>query len=666
MISNNYIDICDELSQNFIDSSYDTNVNRAFPDARDGLKSSQRACLWEMYKKKYTSDKPHVKSAKISGAVCADLWPHSNESIYDTFVRMSQPWINNVPEVDFHGSNGNQILGGESAAAQRYTEARLSKIVELGMLKGIEKNSVDMILNFSEDQEWPTVFPSVFPRLLVNGCKGIGVSIANCWLPYNFSEVAELILQYIGDRSMELPTLYPDFPSGGTIINKDDLKEICDTGKGKVILEAKYSVRGKEIIFTEFCYQTYIEPIIEEIHDAIESGKITNVKEVINKSDKEKLCLTVECDKASNVDAVLTMLFTNTSLRQQYNANQMAIVGKTPTMLNLKQLLDIYISHNKECVRREFSYDRDKTQARIDILNGYLKALEDIENIIQVIKSNKNASDAATALMSRYGFSEPQVKAILEMRLSRLAGMEKIEIEKELAEKEKYLKQCIGVVDSERKQERVVEKRLQQLVSEFGSPRKTTVVQKKIVAAEKKSAKEITAEKCTVQLCKGGYIRTQTKTNDDTIMSINCMSTDSLLLFSSFGKVFRLIVSDIGSQIAVGAKLTMEPNERILFIATDTSQQLYQVTKNGMGKLTNLSDFAGTTRNLKGMKNFNLGEGDVIKLIRTQPCPISASTFEGKKVKASLDTLKPSGKNTKGVKILKLKKDDFVESITCG
>ena len=661
----NCINVCDELSQNFIDSSYDTNVNRAFPDARDGLKPSQRACLWEMYKKKYTSDKPHVKSAKISGAVCADLWPHSNEAIYDTFVRMSQPWINNVPEIDFHGSNGNQILGGDSAAAQRYTEARLSRVVELGMLKGVEKNAVDMMLNFSEDQEWPTVFPSVFPRLLVNGCRGIGVSIANCFVPFNFKEVAESILSYISNPDIEPAPLYPDFPSGGVIVNKDEVLDICRTGKGKVLLEAKYEINKREIVFTEFCYQTYIEPIVEEICAGVESGKLTGIKEVFNKSDKEKVCLVIECERSADPQQVANLLIANTSLSQQYNANQMAIVGKTPTLLNFKDILDIYLAHNKECVRREFSYDRDKTQARVDILNGYLKALEDIDNVVNIIKSNKSSADAMVSLMASYDFTEAQAKAILDMRLSRLAGMEKIEIEKELAEKEKYLKQCIGIVSSERKQERVIEKRLQQLVDEFGTPRRTQVIQKTVEKTNKKTVKEVLVGDCSVQLCKGGYLRTSNKSTDDTIVTVNCQTNDMLLLFSSFGKVFRIAVSDIGQQVAVGAKLTMEPNERIMYISTaSTEDVLYQVTKQGIGKATKIADFAGSTRNLRGMKNFVLAEGDVVKFLSTFPCNLAVTTFNDKKLKCSFGSLGVSNKGTKGVKLVKLKKDDTVAQVS--
>lgn len=654
----NCIDVCEELSHNFIDSSYDTNVNRAFPDARDGLKPSQRACLWEMYKKGYVSSKPHVKSAKISGAVCADLWPHSNEAIYDTFVRMSQSWINNIPEVDFHGSNGNQILGGDSAAAQRYTEARLAEITEEGMLYGVSKNNVDMILNFSEDQEWPSVFPAVFPRLLVNGCKGIGVSIANTWIPMNFQEVAEAILAYIKNPSIEPAVLYPDFPSGGVIVNKNDLAEICLTGRGKVILEAKYSIHKQEITFTEFCYQTYIEPIIEEIRDGIDSGKITGIKEVANKSDKKRLLLTIECERSVNPEHVVAMLMANTSLKQQYNVNQMAIVGKTPTMLTLQDVFRIYVEHNIECICREYKYDAKVTADRIELLEGFLKALEDIENIINIIKSHKTATEAGCALIQKYGFSNRQTKAILDMKLARLAGMEKISIEKELAEKQEYLDKCNAIVESEKQQKKILGKRLSDLVKKFGTPRRTEVTQKECV---KIAPAAIKATKCKIHLCKGGYIYRDTKC-DDVIMSIDCMSNDSLLLLSSFGHAFRINVADIKDKIAVGAVLSMNPNERIIYIAADLNQTVYMGTCSGIGKATNLIEFAGNTRNLKGMKHFNLADGDSIKFIRNTTGVIKIETVNGYNCCISLDDLTPSGKGTKGVKLIALGKDDTVSS----
>lgn len=305
----NEVNIIDEVQQNFIDSSYDTNTNRAFPDIRDGLKPGQRACLWEMYTKKYTSKKPHVKSAKISGGVAALWWPHGTTAIYETFARMSQPFTNNIPEVDFHGSNGNVILGGDAIAADRYTEARLSPIVEAGMLTGINKQVVPMQLNFSEDDQWPKVFPAVFPRLLVNGAQGIGVSLSNVWLPHGFSETAELILRYIKTGELDEDNYYPDFPTGGTIINKDELATINKTGRGKVIIESKYRTNGQEIDFYELPYQVFIEPVIDEIKKAIAEEKVTGIADVYNKSDKKRISLVVTCMPGVDVYKVVTQLF---------------------------------------------------------------------------------------------------------------------------------------------------------------------------------------------------------------------------------------------------------------------------------------------------------------------------------------------------------------------
>ena len=353
----NEIDIIDEVQQNFVDSSYDTNTNRAFPDIRDGLKPGQRACLWEMYTKKYTSKKPHVKSAKISGGVAALWWPHGTTAIYETFARMSQPFTNNIPEVDFHGSNGNVILGGDAIAADRYTEARLSPIVECGMLSGIDKRVVPMQANFSEDDEWPRVLPAVFPRLLVNGAQGIGVSLSNVWLPHSFSESAELLLHYIETGELDEDNFYPDFPTGGTIINKNELATINKTGRGKVIIESKFRISGHEIDFYELPYQVFIEPVIDEIKKAIDEEKVTGIADVYNKSDKKRISLVVTCLPGIEPLKVVNQLFAATNLRKQFNANQNGIISKTPVMITLKKYADTYIEHNTGCIKREYEYD---------------------------------------------------------------------------------------------------------------------------------------------------------------------------------------------------------------------------------------------------------------------------------------------------------------------
>ena len=288
------IDVCKEVHQNFLDFSYEANSQRAFPSALDGLKPGQRACLWEMYSKGFVSSKPHVKSAKISGAVIGELWPHGDTAIYDTFARMSQPWINNIPEVDWHGANGSQKAGPEPASA-RYTEARLSKASEDGFFGNINKNVVNMIPNFSEDAEWPEVFPAIFPRLFVNGSQGIGMTIAQNWLCGNLNEFFEKVKRYIVRGRITYDNIYPDFPSGGVIINKSELHTIYETGRGRCVLRAKTEIDGNNILITELPYQVYIEPLLKDIKQLIEEEKITGITDVLNKSDKNTLLIEIQC-----------------------------------------------------------------------------------------------------------------------------------------------------------------------------------------------------------------------------------------------------------------------------------------------------------------------------------------------------------------------------------
>ena len=313
------ININQELAQNFLDFSYEANSQRAFADARDGLKPGQRACLWEMYSKGYSSNKPHVKSAKISGGVISSWWPHGNVAIYDTFARMSQSWINNIPEVDWHGANGSIQISGE-AAADRYTEARLSKSTEDGLFVGIKKNNVPMKLNFSEDEEWPEVLPALYPRLMVNGCQGIGSTIANVWLPHSLDELAEVINEYLKTDIINYSKLAPSFPTGGIIVNKDELESIYKTGKGKVVLRAKTEIVGNNILITEIPYQIYVEPFIESVRQLILKDELTNIVNITNKSNKKQLLIEIECD--ANPSLVLTKLFQKTDLQKAFNANQ--------------------------------------------------------------------------------------------------------------------------------------------------------------------------------------------------------------------------------------------------------------------------------------------------------------------------------------------------------
>jgi DNA gyrase subunit A len=430
-----------------------------------------------MYTKKYTSSKPHVKSAKISGGVAALWWPHGTTAIYETFARMSQPFTNNLPEVDFHGANGNVILGGDALAADRYTEARLAPIVEQGMFQSMNKQPVPMIKNFSEDEEWPKVLPAVFPRLLVNGSQGIGVSLAQVWLPHNFTETANLILDYIATGELKEDTYYPDFPTGGLIINQDELPKINKTGKGRVIVEARYKIDGQTINFYEMPYQVFIEPVIDQIKKAIEEEKIEGISEVFNKSDKKRLLLSIECDSGFSPEKVVAQLFNETDLRKQYNANQNGIVSKTPILVNLQYYVDCYIVHNETCIRRESEFDLKKTQERIEILEGLAKALEDIDNVIQIIKQSKTSTIAGEALKAKYSLTDRQVKAILDMRLSKLANMERIAILNELEEKRELALQLQEIIESVEKRKKILADRLTTLRDNFMTPRQSEVCQ---------------------------------------------------------------------------------------------------------------------------------------------------------------------------------------------
>lgn len=614
-MNENTIDICKELHQNAIDFAYEANSQRAFADARDGLKPGQRACLWEMYTRGYTSNKPHVKSAKIDGGVAATWWPHGTTAIYETFARMSQDWINNIPEVDWHGANGNQIIGS-TPAADRYTEARLAKATEDGMLVGLKKNNVPMVLNFSEDEEWPEVLPAVFPRLLVNGCQGIGYTVANVWVTHNLKEITEVIKKYLSTNEIDYNNIYPDFPSGGIITNKNDLSTIYKTGKGPVHLRGRATIDKKSILITELPYQTYVEPLLEEIKDLILKEEIQGIKEVYNKCDKKKLLIEIECE--SNPNNILAQLYQLTSLQKTFSVNQYALVSKTPKLLTLKDYLDIYIQHNIQCIKREYMFDLAKAKARAEIVEGLIKALENIDNIIELIKKSESASAAKETLIKKYEFTENQAKAILDMKLAKLARLEKIELNNELIDLTSNIKLYAEIIESNDKlQEKFIE-RLTEFTNKYGQPRKTEIMQISITSkSEDKEIRNVEPEKCVVTMTESGLIKRipssnfkiqkrngkGVKTQDDiTHVVIRTNTIDSLMIFTNKGKVYRLLVNDIpeGTNstkgVAVTSLVEMESDEKpstiySLYRGTE-AKYVFFATKKGIVKKTSLEEFS--------------------------------------------------------------------------
>lgn len=683
MENKNTIDICKELHQNFIDFAYEANSQRAFPDARDGLKPGQRACLWEMFTKGYLSNKPHVKSAKISGGVIASWWPHGDTAIYETFARMSQNWINNIPEVDWHGANGNIVIGN-APASSRYTEAKLAKATEEGMFCGIKKNNVPMILNFSEDEEWPEVLPAIMPRLLINGSQGIGVTIANVWLPMNLIEISNSIKDYIKTGVINNNSVYPDFPSGGIIINKDDLHLINETGKGKVILRAKTEIKNNSIFITELPYQVFVEPLLDEIKKLVSDGELEEIKEIYNKTDKKKLLIEIECK--SNPEGVLKKLFNSTNLQKNYNANQFALVGKTPSLLNLKRYYDIYISHNTECISKEYIYDLKKAEVRNEIVNGLLKALEDIDNIIKLIKASKSAINAKENLINKYKFSEAQAKAIVDMKLGKIANLEKIELENEKKELEKTIENCKDILSNNDKILNILIERLESFTKKYGSKRKTELTQINI-SKEDKEIINVVPEDVVVMVTQSGEIKRIPKKsfraqrrngkgiksiNDIILTSISTNTIDNVLIFTNSGKMYKILVDNIpvGTNVSKGESiynLINIPTEEKIIAATSMNRDIDKkyavfITKQGLFKKTLLEEY----KNIKkatGIQAIKLKDNDSIaKVFFMNEENFMIFTKDGIAIKFDTKDIKPIGRVTSGVKAIKLNDNDYVIS----
>lgn len=677
----NTIELTKELSQNFLDFSHEVNYQRAFADARDGLKPGQRACLWEMYKRGYKSSKPHVKSAKISGGVIANWWPHGDTAIYETFARMSQKWINNIPEIDWHGANGSVQISGEPAAS-RYTEARLTKLVEEGMLSNINKNNVPMKPNFSDDDEWPVVFPSIFPRLMVNGCQGIGSTIANVWLPHSFTEVADIINKYISIEEIDYDNIAPSFPSGGIIINKKELPIIYKTGKGKVILRGKAEIKDNYIIITEIPYQVYVEPLIEEIKKYAIEEENSGIEDVVNKSSKN-IHIEIEC--SSNPANVLKKLYSKTNLQKSFNANQYALTEKgVPALLTLKDYLKIYVDHNIGCIVRETQFDLDKATARLEIVNGLLRALEDIDNIIALIKGSESAAAAKEALIKIYRFTENQAKAILAMRLSSLAKLEKVELQKEAKELEDKIADLKGILASDEKQKNILKSRLADLVKKYGDARRTELTQIDI-KPEEKIIEEVVPEDVVVILSQTGDIKRVpvsnfkvqrkngkgVKTKDDAIMStISTNTIDNLLIFTKKGKMFKMIVDDIpvGTNTSKGANVNtlikIDADDEVIAITSlarsNTAQYVVFFTKQGLMKKTLLEEYTKIKRGT-GIAAIKINEGDsIVNVEFINEEQILVITKKGMAIRFESKLVNPIGRVAAGVKTIKLDEDDEI------
>lgn len=672
-------DILNELSTNFIEYAVAVNTDRSIPDSACGLKPVARRILWGAFEKGYLFNKPHVKSAKIVGDVMGAYHPHGDSSIYGALVRLSQPWVMRYPLIDWHGSNGN--IDGDGPAHMRYTEARLSKLAEDGMLFGIKKRNVDFVPNYSEDAEEPLTLPAIFPNLLCNPNTGIGVAMACNFAPHNLGEVAAAIHDYVDGKEPMLPG--PDFPTGGLIINKDDIPNIMRTGHGSVKIRAKYKLEGQNIVFYEIPYGTSTEALITEI-GKIADEEIEGIVNIRNESNKKGLRIVVECGKGINPDSIANKLFVKTNLQTSFSYNQVALINKTPTEVNLKDCIKIYLEHNINCLIKETEFDLHKAEARLEIVNGLLKALENIDNIIAFIKKSENSTAAKDGLVKEYKFTEPQAKSIVAMRLGSLAKLEGIELNEEKAKLEHDIDGYNYTLSNEDAQMIIILNRLDDLVKKYGDKRRTELTQIEITKEDKEVATVI-PEDVVVILSQTGDIkripkssfRTQrkggkgVKTADDAVMAtIKTNTIDALLLFTNKGKMYRILVDKlpVGTNVSKGTSINtlinLEPTEKVIAITNlakeNNSKYVVFITKKGLFKKTLLEEYTKTKRST-GIAAINLKDGDSIANIELMnEEDMIMVTKQGLSIHFETKDIATIGRVTSGVKAIKLMENDEV------
>jgi DNA gyrase subunit A len=673
-------DVKQELGTNFIEYAVAVNTDRAIPDAKSGLKPVAKRILWSAYEEGRTSSKPHVKAARIVGDVMGKYHPHGDSSIYGAMTRLSQDWVMRYPLIDWHGSNGN--ISGDGAAAMRYTEARLSKLAEDGMLSGLKKKNVDFVLNFDESLEEPITLPAAFPNLLCNPNTGIGVAMACNWLPHNLTEVAQAIYDYMDGNEVSLPG--PDFPTGGIIINKNDIPNILKTGHGSVKVRGKYKTEKQNIVFYEIPYGTTIEGLLNEIGEVCDAKEIEGVVEAHDESNKKGIRIVIECEKNANLDSIAMKLYNKTNLQTSISYNQVALIDKTPTELGLVDCIKIYIDHNLNCIQREAEFDLEKAMDRLEIVNGLIKALEDIDNIIALIKGSESAAAAKEALISKYQFTENQAKAILAMRLSSLAKLEKVELNKEKEELETKVTDLKDIISSKSRKETILKEKLQTLVKKYGDSRRTELAQIEVPKEEKEIA-EVIPEDVVVIITQSGEIkripkssfRTQkrngkgVKSEDDAILdTISTNTIDNLMLFTSKGKMYKMLVDNvpIGTNVSKGIKvsslITMDADEKIIAVSSlqrkTNAQYVIFITKKGLIKKTYLEEYTSVKRST-GIAAIKLKEGDSlanVTFIDTEEMLII--TKEGMSIRFETKDIAPIGRVTSGVKSIKLADNDEV------
>lgn len=685
-------EIHEEMKQSYIDYAMSVIVSRALPDARDGLKPVHRRILYGMDALGITPDKPHKKSARIVGEVMGKYHPHGDSSIYEAMVRLAQSWNMRYMMVDGHGNFGS--IDGDSAAASRYTEARMTQF-SLEMLRDIDKDTVDFVPNYDGEETEPVVLPSRVPNLLINGSNGIAVGMATSIPPHNLSDTIDACVKVIDEPECSKEDLIkiikaPDFPTGGIILGRGGAKEAYMTGQGKVTVRSVCTIeegsRGKQqIIITEIPFQVNKASLIEKIADMVKDKKLDGISDIRDESSaREGMRIVIELKKDVNAQIVLNRLYKHTQLQANVSMIMLAIVDGKPQILDIRQILDVYLKHQKEVVTRRTIFDKKKAEARAHILEGYLIALDNIDEIIKIIRSSYN--DAGEKLMARFGLSEIQAKAILEMQLRRLQGLEREKITNEYEELLKKIAYYAELLADEHKLMGVIKDELLQIKEKWGDKRKT-----KIQASAEEIEEEdlIQEENVCVTLTHLGYIKRvpgdtykaqkrggkgitgiTTRDNDFIKDLISASTHDYLMFFTNFGKAHKIKAYEIpeGSRQAKGIPvvnfLSLISKERVTAVMPISEfaddKFLIAVTKDGIIKKMALSDF--DTNRKSGIIAMKLKEGDELIGIKqtTGTNNVIIVTKKGKCICFSEDDVRQMGRIAGGVRAIKLEKDDEV------
>ncbi|HES9295241.1 TPA: DNA gyrase subunit A [Streptococcus pyogenes] len=689
------VNLTSEMKTSFIDYAMSVIVARALPDVRDGLKPVHRRILYGMNELGVTPDKPHKKSARITGDVMGKYHPHGDSSIYEAMVRMAQWWSYRHMLVDGHGNFGS--MDGDGAAAQRYTEARMSKIA-LELLRDINKNTVNFQDNYDGSEREPVVLPARFPNLLVNGATGIAVGMATNIPPHNLAEsidAVKMVMEHPDCTTRELMEVIPgpDFPTGALVMGRSGIHRAYDTGKGSIVLRSRTEIEttqtGRErIVVTEFPYGVNKTKVHEHIVRLAQEKRLEGITAVRDESSREGVRFVIEIRREASATVILNNLFKLTSLQTNFSFNMLAIENGVPKILSLRQIIDNYISHQKEVIIRRTQFDKDKAEARAHILEGLLIALDHLDKVIAIIRNSETDVIAQTELMSRFDLSERQSQAILDMRLRRLTGLERDKIQSEYDD---LLALIADLSDTLAKPERIItiiKEEMDEIKRKYANPRRTELMVGEVLSLEDEDL--IEEEDVLITLSNKGYIkrlaqdefRAQKRggrgvqgtgvNNDDFVRELVSTSThDTLLFFTNFGRVYRLKAYEIpeygrtAKGLPIVNLLKLEDGETIQTIINARKEEtagksFFFTTKQGIVKRTEVSEFNNIRQN--GLRALKLKEGDQLinVLLTSGQDDIIIGTHSGYSVRFNEASIRNMGRSATGVRGVKLREDDRV------